>query len=169
MQEYHGVDIISLNEGDIRNHAPSPNTLVIVKGSAPKTCSLQLKDNSSILLYILVDESAEYVRAGSLAVIISLTKQKNLSYMIKFSNETDTINFYNLFVSIRTGRLVGSHGTSHFDQRTEESSSIQYFQFYGYLSQQQNMMQDYVRTSAYQNAILSNSIDFNGKVRRNLD
>lgn len=37
-------------------------------------------------------------------------------------------------------------------------------QFYGYLSQQQNMMQDFIRTSTYQNAILSNAIDFAGKV-----
>lgn len=41
---------------------------------------------------------------------------------------------------------------------------MQYFQFYGYLSQQQNMMQDYVRTSTYQKAILSNLADFRDKV-----
>lgn len=53
---------------------------------------------------------------------------------------------------------------SVFSMRTEDSSASQYFQFYGYLSQQQNMMQDYVRTSTYQKAILGNSIDFNGKI-----
>ena len=37
-------------------------------------------------------------------------------------------------------------------------------QFYGYLSQQQNMMQDYIRTSTYQRAMLENSIDFQDKV-----
>lgn len=37
-------------------------------------------------------------------------------------------------------------------------------QFYGYLSQQQNMMQDFVRTSTYQRAMLENSIDFHDKV-----
>ena len=37
-------------------------------------------------------------------------------------------------------------------------------QFYGYLSQQQNMMQDYVRTGTYQRAILQNHIDFKDKV-----
>lgn len=41
---------------------------------------------------------------------------------------------------------------------------MQYFQFYGYLSQQQNMMQDYIRTSTYQRAILSNMADFRDKV-----
>lgn len=53
---------------------------------------------------------------------------------------------------------------SVFALRTEESSASQYFQFYGYLSQQQNMMQDYVRTSTYQKAILGNLNDFNGKI-----
>ena len=38
------------------------------------------------------------------------------------------------------------------------------FQFYGYLSQQQNMMQDYIRTSTYQRAMLDNSSDFMDKV-----
>lgn len=37
-------------------------------------------------------------------------------------------------------------------------------QFYGYLSQQQNMLQDYIRTSTYQRAVLSNSIDFKDKI-----
>ena len=51
-----------------------------------------------------------------------------------------------------------------FSERTEESSASQYFQFYGYLSQQQNMMQDFIRTSTYQKAILDNPSDFSGKV-----
>ncbi|XP_042305502.1 histone-arginine methyltransferase CARM1 isoform X3 [Sceloporus undulatus] len=36
--------------------------------------------------------------------------------------------------------------------------------FYGYLSQQQNMMQDYVRTGTYQRAILQNHSDFKDKI-----
>lgn len=53
---------------------------------------------------------------------------------------------------------------SVFILRTEDSSANQYFQFYGYLSQQQNMMQDFVRTSTYQKAILGNLYDFSGKI-----
>lgn len=40
------------------------------------------------------------------------------------------------------------------------------FQFYGYLSQQQNMMQDYIRTSTYQRAMLDNTADFQDAVSR---
>lgn len=53
---------------------------------------------------------------------------------------------------------------SKFDARTDVTSATQYFQFYALLSQQQNMMQDYIRTATYQKAILDNSQDFEGKV-----
>ncbi|NXX23501.1 CARM1 methyltransferase, partial [Podargus strigoides] len=53
---------------------------------------------------------------------------------------------------------------SVFNQRTDEASAAQYFQFYGCLSQQQNMMQDIVRTATYHRAILQNHVDFTDKV-----
>ena len=41
-----------------------------------------------------------------------------------------------------------------------------YFAYYGMLTHQQNMMQDQVRTNAYFQAIMNNSIDFtNSKYR----
>ncbi|KAL0181941.1 hypothetical protein M9458_021316, partial [Cirrhinus mrigala] len=52
---------------------------------------------------------------------------------------------------------------SVFQQRTDDSSALQYFQFYGCLSQQQNMLQDYLRTATYQKAILLNDVDFKDK------
>merc|ERR1739838_1188994 len=57
-----------------------------------------------------------------------------------------------------------SKSQSVFDKRTADSSAVQYFQFYGYLSQQQNMMQDYVRTGTYQKAMVQNFMDFRDKV-----
>lgn len=61
-------------------------------------------------------------------------------------------------------KKVQDVNNSVFIMRTEDSSANQYFQFYGYLSQQQNMMQDFVRTSTYQKAINGNYSDFNDKV-----
>lgn len=46
--------------------------------------------------------------------------------------------------------------------RAEINVAFISLQFYGYLSQQQNMMQDYIRTATYQKAILSNIKDFQG-------
>lgn len=61
-------------------------------------------------------------------------------------------------------KKVQNVNNSVFILRTEDSSANQYFQFYGYLSQQQNMMQDFVRTSTYQKAINGNYNDFNEKI-----
>lgn len=41
---------------------------------------------------------------------------------------------------------------------------VHLLQFYGCLSQQQNMLQDFLRTATYQKAILLNDIDFKDKV-----
>lgn len=73
--------------------------------------------------------------------------------------ETDFYRFTKLVNDFKLGRRE-----SIFTLRTDDSSASQYFQFYGYLSQQQNMMQDFIRTSTYQRAILLNDVDFRGKV-----
>ena len=80
---------------------------------------------------------------------------KYSSKMVSCYAAYDNIIYY----ANRSGSAV-----SIFKARTEDSSASQYFQFYGYLSQQQNMMQDFVRTSTYQKAILSNLTDFRDKV-----
>ena len=74
------------------------------------------------------------------------------SLVIKFSN-LETYNSFQTFIN-----------QSKFISRTEEFSAQQYFQFYALLSQQQNMMQDYVRTGTYQKAMLQNSHLFKDKV-----
>ena len=45
-----------------------------------------------------------------------------------------------------------------------EKSVKSYFDYYGKLWHQQNMLQDHVRTSTYNTAILQNKSDFLGKV-----
>lgn len=84
--------------------------------------------------------------------IFSCTLSTNVFHSI-----ADSQKFRHCLASIRKPQSV-------FSERTDESSASQYFQFYGYLSQQQNMMQDYVRTSTYQKAILGNLNDFKGKI-----
>ena len=53
---------------------------------------------------------------------------------------------------------------SVFDDNTDPQSATQYFHYYGQLFQQQNMLQDFVRTGTYQRAMLENSVDFRGRV-----
>lgn len=52
----------------------------------------------------------------------------------------------------------------YFINKKDHQRFLVFLQFYGYLSQQQNMMQDYVRTGTYQRAILQNHTDFKDKV-----
>jgi len=86
------------------------------------------------------------------------SKQQSI-VMIQFKNKLDFDRFTRLNQDFKRQQQL-----SIFNQRTDAASASQYFQFYGYLSQQQNMMQDYVRTSTYQKAIHSNSEDFRDKV-----
>eukprot|EP00052_Salpingoeca_macrocollata_P011826 m.91344 g.91344 ORF g.91344 m.91344 type:complete len:461 (-) comp18215_c0_seq1:30-1412(-) len=58
-------------------------------------------------------------------------------------------------------RLAAS---SVFDRTREQASVAEYFKFYAILSQQQNMLTDFVRTGTYQRAMMMNSVDFRGKV-----
>ncbi|KAK2718669.1 hypothetical protein QYM36_005863 [Artemia franciscana] len=71
----------------------------------------------------------------------------------------DSRKFTSLLAKVKSGKDL-----SVFTERTDDSSAIQYFQFYGYLSQQQNMMQDYIRTATYQRAVLANLPDFKDKI-----
>merc|ERR1719422_900472 len=88
-----------------------------------------------------------------------VVKLSTETLLLTFASDEDSNRFSESFVQIKEDK-----SSSVFSERTEESSASQYFQFYGYLSQQQNMMQDFIRPSTYQKAILDTPVDFNGKV-----
>jgi len=100
-------------------------------------------------LTINVDESLENIRSGTNGIIISLPKQKHLSYLLRFCNQEgklfiilnyngiyiymyflDAVNFNKLLESIKSGKNIDDTETSQFDERTEESSAQQYFQVF---------------------------------------
>jgi hypothetical protein len=54
--------------------------------------------------------------------------------------------------------------TNVFDAKIEKSSAADYFRYYAMIPQQQNMLQDRVRTGTYFTAIMENAADFRGKV-----
>ncbi|XP_017793432.1 PREDICTED: histone-arginine methyltransferase CARMER isoform X1 [Habropoda laboriosa] len=112
--------------------------------------------DKATLLEFPVTPSTECSRVSSRSYVFTLDTD---SLLVTFANETDFRNFHSQILKLKNGK-----GISAFNERTEESSAMQYFQFYGYLSQQQNMMQDYIRTSTYQRAILGNLSDFKDKV-----
>lgn len=110
----------------------------------------------------------------SLTCSPSITRHSCLNSLIKkvhalFINKGFAVRRFCSFLDIRNftiaiTKVKSGRGASVFSVRTEDSSALQYFQFYGYLSQQQNMLQDFVRTYTYQRAILSNLNDFKVKL-----
>ena len=118
------------------------------------TCYLQNDQNEALLNFNL-DDTIEFFRNDAHCYFIHI--QEDATYMVKLSNLEDNNRFYQLI-------SVAKSKESMFTQRTELASAKQYFQFYGYLSQQQNMMQDFIRTSTYQNAMLQNYPDFQDKI-----
>ncbi|XP_033738119.1 histone-arginine methyltransferase CARMER-like isoform X1 [Pecten maximus] len=104
---------------------------------------------------IVVNNDTEFSRLGKQGVVFTEDQKSSL---VKFNSVHTMKTFQFRLKEIKSGLK------STFSERTDEASAVQYFQFYGYLSQQQNMMQDYIRTSSYQRAILANLIDFHDKV-----
>lgn len=188
MNEYHnaknsgGGDATTLNSSTIANsglslHGTSRFSGVIISeicneaklefsNKYKERCSLLINyDSQGIVLKIaaennvikdyLVTADADAAQLGRQTYAITLD---NDNVVLRFPTESELQRFRKLIDNVKRLRPK-----SAFSQRTEESSASQYFQFYGYLSQQQNMMQDYVRTSTYQRAILGNSVDFQNK------
>ena len=60
----------------------------------------------------------------------------------------------------RDNNIITKEGISSCDQ----ISLTSYFDFYSKISNQQNMLQDLIRTQTYRNAIFSNEIDFKNKL-----
>ncbi|KAK7085383.1 Histone-arginine methyltransferase carm1, partial [Halocaridina rubra] len=118
------------------------------------SCNVR-KDNEEVL-EIPIDNKTECCRLGSKSYLFA-SSQEDLIFI--FATESDARKFHNVIYKVRQGKE-----SSVFNERTDDASAIQYFQFYSYLSQQQNMMQDYIRTGTYQRAILSNMSDFRDKI-----
>lgn len=117
-----------------------------------------LKANGEVKQQTLLNKATKGFKFGELVFLLKLDPKP---VTLTFSNINDINRFCSVYQKI-TNQVTDE--LSVFDKRTEEASASQYFQFYGYLSQQQNMMQDYIRTSTYQSAILQNANEFKGKV-----
>ncbi|XP_072298523.1 histone-arginine methyltransferase CARM1 isoform X3 [Eucyclogobius newberryi] len=156
---FPGVRLISIGDanGDIQRHSEQQPLRLEVKTSQDAALINLSNGEEASVFKCSVSRETECTRVGKQSFIITLGCN---SVLLQFSSPADFQSFYNVLKNSR-GHL-NEH--SVFSERTEESSAVQYFQFYGYLSQQQNMMQDYVRTGTYQRAILQNHADFKDKV-----
>ncbi|KAJ8956699.1 hypothetical protein NQ318_014054 [Aromia moschata] len=151
------VEVYSFREDD--QLIPKYNRKVKLRADYdPQGISIKLLeiDESNQLLEFPVDSSTECCKVGSSSYLFTID---NDTFLVKFYSKEDARHFTIAITKVKSGK-----DASVFSVRTEDSSATQYFQFYGYLSQQQNMLQDFVRTYTYQRAILCNLEDFKDKV-----
>lgn len=152
----NGCNILIIGDNDSLINKYGHN-VTIVCGYDPQGMSLRLlkEGSQSQLEEYPINAKTTHLNHGITSHIIVIGG--DMLY-IKFGSKSDCQLFRQLLQKM-SGKV-----NSVFNLRTEDSSASQYFQFYGYLSQQQNMMQDFVRTSTYQRAIYSNSQDFQNKI-----
>lgn len=122
----------------------------------PQGMIMKIFEGDTEHMEFLISATTECCKVASKSYTFHLEKE---SLFIKFQSEADCQTFNLHIIEAKSGK-----SPSVFSVRTEDSSAMQYFQFYGYLSQQQNMLQDFVRTYTYQRAILNNIDDFKDKV-----
>ncbi|KAK6179044.1 hypothetical protein SNE40_011491 [Patella caerulea] len=156
MATFDNVLVSLLNEnGQFQPAFESPQNLEVKSHAESLLLRFSNEETNSSLKEIKIDSETENCRLGKQSVMIT---NNQTSYCIKFTNIHALKSFQHYLKQLRNAT------TSVFTDRTDEASAVQYFQFYGYLSQQQNMMQDYIRTSTYQQAMLSNLTDFQDKI-----
>ncbi|XP_055975860.1 histone-arginine methyltransferase CARM1 [Sorex fumeus] len=156
---FPGARLLTIGDanGEIQRHAEQQALRLEVR-AGPDAAGIALYSHEDVCVFkCSVSRETECSRVGKQSFIITLGCN---SVLIQFATPNDFCSFYNILKTCRGHTLE----RSVFSERTEESSAVQYFQFYGYLSQQQNMMQDYVRTGTYQRAILQNHSDFKDKI-----
>ncbi|XP_050042083.1 histone-arginine methyltransferase CARMER isoform X2 [Dermacentor andersoni] len=156
---FEGVLLSSLSDtGEITQKFPIPLLLTVADESDNLIVKFKKRESNGpeAVHEVEVFKDTDTARVGKRAFVITHPKGTLLAL---FPNSQELLRFHRIVDAFKTGQ-----SNSTFRQRTDEASATQYFQFYGYLSQQQNMMQDYIRTSTYQRAILNNMEDFKDKV-----
>uniref|UniRef100_UPI00398F2591 histone-arginine methyltransferase CARM1-like n=1 Tax=Pristiophorus japonicus TaxID=55135 RepID=UPI00398F2591 len=159
----HSVSLVFVKEDQkggfqFCNSLESQQPLKLEVKAEEEGAELRVIDGNGVCVFkCSVNRETESCRVGKQAFLITVGFS---SVLLQFKSLNEFFTFYNSLKIFKGSNKA----RSAFSQRTEDASAAQYFQFYGCLSQQQNMMQDYIRTATYQRAILQNHVDFNDKV-----
>ncbi|XP_016360443.1 histone-arginine methyltransferase CARM1 [Sinocyclocheilus anshuiensis] len=161
LQTSFSVTLIFLNESDLKQDLPTSSQhqelTLQIRGEADDVCLTVNNDAGVCVFKFSITRDTECCRVATRSFLITLGC---FSIIMRFSAQSEFEIFHRM---LRSWHELRRH-QSVFQQRTDGSSALQYFQFYGCLSQQQNMLQDYLRTATYQKAILLNDVDFRDKV-----
>ncbi|XP_050976506.1 histone-arginine methyltransferase CARM1 isoform X6 [Labeo rohita] len=161
LQTSFSVTLIFLNENDVKQELPISSQhqeLTLQVHRELDDISLNINNDAGVCVFkFSITRDTECCRVATRSFLITLGC---FSVIMRFSTQSEFQVFHKMLCSWHELR----RDQSVFQQRTDDSSALQYFQFYGCLSQQQNMLQDFLRTATYQKAILLNDVDFKDKV-----
>ncbi|CAB1318279.1 unnamed protein product [Coregonus sp. 'balchen'] len=153
------INLFSVNEDQVQGEIQVAKqrqhqglSLQLSTGLEETELTIQDGDGACVFKFTVTRET-DCCRVGTQSFLITVGC---LSVLLQFRTQSEFQEFHR--------QLRREDKPAVFDQRTEDSSALQYFQFYGCLSQQQNMLQDYLRTATYQKAILLNETDFKDKI-----
>eukprot|EP00123_Amoebidium_parasiticum_P001557 comp12674_c0_seq1/m.7764 comp12674_c0_seq1/g.7764 ORF comp12674_c0_seq1/g.7764 comp12674_c0_seq1/m.7764 type:complete len:507 (-) comp12674_c0_seq1:550-2070(-) len=162
VQEHQHVNVYTQAAG-------SPPTWVVVAKDCTVTCN-RMNDRDAVQITVTCgDQSQVYeVESDPKAtprhtmtqpdfIVVTYGPGQTIGLLFADPKQADTLSEY-------LTALLQQTVQSEFDKKTDKASSQQYFHYYGQLAQQQNMLQDLVRTGTYQKAMLDNAHDFKNKV-----
>uniref|UniRef100_A0A8D1E4I4 type I protein arginine methyltransferase n=1 Tax=Sus scrofa TaxID=9823 RepID=A0A8D1E4I4_PIG len=161
-RQHYRVQLRFVTEEQLFSTGPlllsNPTTLRLEVHPAGEEADATVTDADGVCVFkCSLTRDTECCCVGQESILITLGYN---SALLKFESPAELSAFANTLKRCRREKKE----YSAFSQRTEEASAAQYFQFYGCLSQQQNMMQDFVRTATYHKAILQNHTDFRDKM-----
>eukprot|EP00043_Microstomoeca_roanoka_P013338 m.130722 g.130722 ORF g.130722 m.130722 type:complete len:503 (+) comp15728_c0_seq2:125-1633(+) len=107
--------------------------------------------------HVILDEALGSAVRDSEDPSVVLTSISQQSVQLHFHSAKDASIF---LLSAQSDDSAGFE----FESSRDSSAISEYFKYYAHLSQQQNMMSDYVRTATYRSAMLKNHSDFRDKV-----
>jgi hypothetical protein len=153
-------------DGDVLAADERAGAADAVLRATPRTADLSCElvavvGNGVEVLRAIVTPASERCRISPVGFVVAAP---NGARLLVFRSADDGDSFANLLRASTTVDLASKRpAASEFECRTDITSSTQYFHYYGMLFQQQNMLQDYMRTGTYQRAILENAQDFFGR------
>ncbi|XP_034720795.1 histone-arginine methyltransferase CARM1-like isoform X1 [Etheostoma cragini] len=140
--------------------------LHVILRTRPDAQQLTVHDANRTLFQFSVSKETDFCQVGGQSFLFTVGK---LSILLRFKTPTDMKNFQQL---VKRGEDEGARkGCTEGDERhptgvesKAENVPAQISQFHSCLSQQQSLLQDYLRIATYHRAILVNERDFRDKV-----
>uniref|UniRef100_A0A3B4V684 Histone-arginine methyltransferase CARM1 n=1 Tax=Seriola dumerili TaxID=41447 RepID=A0A3B4V684_SERDU len=130
-----------------RQRAEQELTLLLTTGLEAQQLTVQDGNRASVFQFT-VSKEMDCCQVGGQSFLVSVGK---MSLLLQFKSPTGSFS------------ICQTPSRRHPTMLTENMPT-QCYQFHSCLSQQQNLLQDYMRTATYQRAMLVNETDFRDKV-----